>query len=181
MAIEFIPKKEQTFPVEKLTFFVSLAILLVVIIFSVFLYISNQEKENTKIEIGNQIIQLQSQKIDELESQVLFRKIQLEKAKELLANHKFPSKIFDFLESTLNKGIKVSKLGIVFDEKTATATIGAGTADFKNISLQEINFKKQENLDNFLISEIKQDTTGNNIIFSSMIKFKEEFLGFKEE
>ncbi|MDP2820696.1 MAG: hypothetical protein Q8O39_00620 [bacterium] len=181
MAIEFIPKNDQTVPVEKLAFFISLAILLVVAVFSVFLYISNQEKENTKIEIGNQIIQIQSQKIDELESQVLFRKIQLEKAKELLSIHKFPSKIFDFLESNLAKGIKVSKLGIVFDEKTATAVIGGKAADFKDISLQEINFKKQENLDNFLISEIKQDTTTSNIVFSSIIKFKEEFLRFKEE
>jgi len=96
MAIEFIPKKEQTFPVEKLTFFVSLAILLVVIIFSVFLYISNQEKENTKIEIGNQIIQLQSQKIDELESQVLLEKFSWKKPKNCWLTINFPQKFLIF-------------------------------------------------------------------------------------
>lgn len=181
MAIEFIPKSEQTVPIEKIAFFIFLAILLVVIAFSIFLYISNREKEKTKVEIGNQITQMKVQKIDELENQVLFRKVQLEEAKKLLTSHKFPSKIFAFLENNLVKGIRINKLNVIFDEKTATATMGGITNNFKDISLQEINFKKQESLDNFLISEIKQDTTINKIIFSSTIKFKEEFLGFKEE
>jgi hypothetical protein len=90
----------------------------------------------------------------------------------------FPSRIFDFLETNLVKGVKISKLDISFDDKTAIATIEGKTSEFRNISLQEMNFKKQENLDNFSISEIEQEPITGKIIFSLEAKFKEEFLKY---
>jgi sensor domain CHASE-containing protein len=81
MAIEFIPRKTQEIPTEKIFFFVSLGILIFITGLSVFLVVSNQEKEKIKTDLGNQITQLQSKEINELEGQVLFRKMQLEKAK----------------------------------------------------------------------------------------------------
>jgi hypothetical protein len=178
MAIEFIPRKTQEIPTEKIFFFVSLGILIFITGLSVFLVVSNQEKEKIKTDLGNQITQLQSKEINELEGQVLFRKMQLEKAKEMLLIHMFPSRIFDFLETNLVKGVKISKLDISFDDKTAIATIEGKTSEFRNISLQEMNFKKQENLDNFSISEIEQEPITGKIIFSLEAKFKEEFLKY---
>jgi len=181
MAIEFIPKKQHKDSIEKISFFVCLVILVVFILFSGFLYFSNQKNENIKIDLENQISQLQSQENENLENEILFKKTQLDNVKTLLKNHKFPSRVFEFVENNLLKSIEIVKLDINLNENGLVVEMNGSVDEFEDISLQEIHLKEQKEIKSFIITAIKKDEKTKKLIFSSILTFEDNFLNYKEE
>jgi len=181
MAIEFIPKKQHKDSIEKISFFACLVILVILILFSGFLYFSNQKNENIKSDLENQISQLQNQENENLENRILFKKNQLDNAKILLKNHKFPSKIFEFIEDNLLKNIEIIKLNVYLSENELMVEMDGAFDEFKDISLQEIHFKNKEEIESFAITGIKKDEKTKKLVFSSILSFENKFLNYKEE
>lgn len=181
MAIEFIPKKEYKASVEKTSFFIVLVILVASIVFSGFLYFSNQKKENIKVDLENQINQLQNQENENLENKILFKKIQLDNAKILLKNHKFLSRIFEFIENNLLKSIKVIKLNASLNENELIVEMDGVVDEFKDISLQEIHFKDRKEIKNLVITSINKENRTKKLIFSLVLTFEDDFLNYKEK
>jgi Tfp pilus assembly protein PilN len=177
MAIELIPKKEKTTFFQKALFLTSLLIFLAVSFFSIYLFYSISKKETIRNDLRTQYDYGFTSEDKKMEERVLFKKMQIDQLREILSQHKFPSKILEFLEKNLVKDIQLSSLSFAHkgQEESVEIELEARSPSFEDVTLQIDYLKQQPEIKNVSLESLLQDKKGV-IEFTLDIIFKKDFL-----
>jgi len=186
MAIELIPKKEEIGLSRKLLFLVSSLIFLGVSILSVYFFFSVNKKENIKKELQTKYSVGFTPEQKKLEEKIILKKLQLDQLEAALKEHKFPSKVLDFLQKNTLENIQLTSVSFSNKKKGNSASnkkqgnsgfleIEGTSLNFKDITLQIKQFRQQDEVKEVTLESLGRNKKGK-IEFTLGILFEDNFL-----
>lgn len=168
--MEIIPKTQ---PSLKLSFLKNLFVDLLFLIFliivglSIFFFFRERTLLKEKGELESKLLVPETEKEQEIESEMTLWKDRLDLLEKLLNEHLFPSKFFAFLEERTLK--KVQLKGLQLKPKEKEVALSFITDSFDNFVKQVLLFQSEKEIHNLSIEKIEISPEGKiqfNISFS---------------
>ncbi len=154
--IKIIPKEKPETPKSvKVSFIVSVVLLIILISFGVTFKVINSKMEKEKVKLGRELATFEAKK---WERDLMLKAEKINSFSFLLARHTIASNFFDFLKKFCHKEVQFSGMNLNLSEHMVQLT---GLADnYTALSQQILIFRKAKEIQGLKISDVNLDREG---------------------